>query len=171
MPQDELIARLARQIDAAKRTEQFAVNASDTSALRRRGANELHAICAEFVDSVNRRLSQATLELTPPVYTPELFRESGANLLQIAWQGREMQIAFEAPRELVSTEKFLIPYVLEGEIRTYNQEMLKHFEVRTQMLFYCVEGGAAHWRFSDLRTLRTGLVNRDLLASLMERLF
>ena len=41
-----------------------------------------------------------------------------------------MQIAFEAPRELVSTEKFLIPYVLEGEIRTYNQEMLKHFKIQ-----------------------------------------
>jgi hypothetical protein len=171
MPHDELIARLARQIDAAKKTEQFTVNASDTSALRRRGAGELHAICTEFVASVNGRLSQASLELSPPVYAPEIFRESGANLFQIAWQGREMQIAFEAPRELVSTEKFLIPYVLEGEIRTYNQQMLKRFEIRTQLLFYCVEDGSARWRFSDLRTMRTGLITRDVLASLMERLF
>jgi hypothetical protein len=171
MPHDELIARLARQIDAAKRTEQFAVNPGDTGALRRRGANELHAICGAFVESVNSRLSQASLELSPPVYAPEMFRDPGANLIQISAQGREMQIAFEAPGELVSTKKFLIPYVLEGEIRTYNQRMLERFDIRTQLLFYCVENGAAQWRFSDLRTLRTGPVNSDLLAALMERLF
>jgi hypothetical protein len=171
MPHDELIARLARQIDAAKRMEQFTVSSGDTNALRRRGASELHAICAEFVASVNSRLSQASLELSPAVYNPEMFRESEMNLIQIGAQGREMQLVFEAPRDLVSTDKFLIPYVLEGEIRTYNQQMLERFEIRTQLVFYCLEDGTAHWRFSDLRTLRTGMVNRDLLANLMERLF
>jgi hypothetical protein len=39
----------------------------------------------------------------------------GENLIQIGSQGREMQIAFEATSKLVSTEKFLVPYVLEGE--------------------------------------------------------
>lgn len=171
MPQDELIARLARQIDAARRTEQFSVNPGDTGALRARGAGELHAICAELVTKVNSRLSQASLELSPAEYKPELFRDSGINLFQIGAQGREMQIAFHSPRELVSTEKFLIPYVLEGEIRSYNQQMLQRFEIRTQLLFYCVENGTAKWRFSDLRTLRTGVVDSDLLAGLMERLF
>jgi hypothetical protein len=171
MPHDELIARLARQIDAAKRTEQFTVSPRDTRALRRRGAAELHAICAEFVASVNSRLSQGSLELSPPVYNPEMFRESGMNLIQVGAQGREMQLAFESPRDLVSTSKFLIPYVLEGEIRTYNQQMLERFEIRTQLLFYCLEEGEAHWRFSDLRTFRTGTVDSELLANLMERLF
>ncbi len=171
MPHDELIARLARQIDAARRTELFTVHPADTDTLRRRGAGELHAICAEFAARVNSRLTHASLELSPPLYNPETFRTRGVNLFQISAQGREMQLAFEAPHELVSTEKFLIPYVLEGEIRTYNQQMLDRFEIRTQLLFYCVEDGAARWRYSDLRTLHTGVVDSGVLATLMERLF
>jgi hypothetical protein len=171
MPRDELIARLARQIDAARKTEQFTVNPGDTAALRARGAVELHALCAEFVESVNSRLTEGSIDLSPVDYIPEMFRETGVNLFQVAAQGREMQLAFQAPRELVSTEKFLVPYVLEGEIRSYNQQMLERFEIRTQLLFYCVENGAAQWRYSDLRNFHTGLLTRDVLAGLMERLF
>jgi len=69
MPQDDPIAKLARQIDAAKKTEHFAVDADRVTALRRRGAAELHSICAEFVSSVNSRLSQAALDLSPTEYT------------------------------------------------------------------------------------------------------
>jgi hypothetical protein len=82
-----------------------------------------------------------------------------------------MQITFEAPPQPVSTEKFLIPYILEGEVRTYNQEMLQRFEVRSRMIFFCVEADGARWRFFDWRTRGTGVVDRMLLASLMEPLF
>ena len=112
-----------------------------------------------------------TLELSPPTFCPEAFRESGANLFQISSQGRQMQITFEAPEKLVSTEKFLIPYVLEGEVRTYNQRMLDRFEIRSYALYFCIEQDSAVWRFFDWRTRRTGPVGRDLLASLMEPLF
>jgi len=171
MPSEDLIARLARQIDAAKRNEQFIIDASETAALRARGAAELHALCATFVANVNSRLSEAVLELAPPVYAPDRFREQGIHLIQISAQGRAMLLAFHAPREPVATEKFRIPYVLEGEIRTFNQQMLQRFEVRTQLLFYCVENGEAHWRYSDFRTLRTGLLTHEFLAELMEKLF
>ncbi|HVP44965.1 MAG TPA: hypothetical protein VMT32_00230 [Bryobacteraceae bacterium] len=171
MPQDELIAKLARQIDATKKAENFAVDADSVADLRRRGACELHAICTEFVSSVNAKLSQATLDLSPSAYAAELFRESGVNLIRIGSQGRELQITFGAPRQLVSTEKFLIPYVLEGELRAYNQRMLERFEIRSQPLFFCVEGEAAGWRFFDWRTRRTGPVDSELLIDLMGRLF
>lgn len=171
MAQDDAIVRLARQIDAARKAERLLVDADEVTSLRHHGACELHRICAEFVGSVNSELPEPLLDLSPPAYTPEMFREPGANLIQISSQGREMQIAFEAPSKLVSTEKFLVPYVLEGEVRTYNQRMLERFEIRSRLLFYCVEKETASWRFFDWRTRHTGPVDRELLASLMEPLF
>src|SRR6266478_1492974 len=171
MAQDDAIARLARQIDAARKAERFLVNPDEIASLRRHGASELHRICADFVASVNSNLSEAALDLAPATYAPESFREPGENLIQVGSQGREMQIAFEAPSKLVSTEKFLVPYVLEGEIRTYNQKMLERFEIRTLLLFFCLEEDRAVWRFFDWRTRTTGLVGRELLVSMMEHLF
>jgi len=171
MPQDDSVARLARQIDAARVSERFLVDGSDIAALRRHGAGELHRICAEFVASLNSKLSGASVDLSPAAYSPEMFREDGVNLIQIGWQGRAMQIAFEAPAQMVSTEKFLTPYVLEGEIRAYNQKMLERFEVRSLLVFFCVEAGTANWRFFDWKTRHTGPVDHERLAKLMEALF
>ena len=56
MAQDDAIARLARQIDAARKAERFLVDPSEVAGVRRQGACELHRICAEFVSSVNGRL-------------------------------------------------------------------------------------------------------------------
>jgi len=171
MPQDDLVARLAGQIDAAKKAERFATDAQHVADLRRRGACRLHAVCAGFVESVNRRLSETTLDLAPTAYTPEMFRDSGPNLIRIGSEGRELQITFGATAQLVSTEKFLVPYVLEGEIRAYNQKMLERFEIRSQPVFFCLKDDDADWRFFDWRTRRTGPVNGELLVELMGRLF
>jgi hypothetical protein len=171
MAHDDAIVRLARQIDAARRDEQLLVNPDAIVAFRRRGAGELHRICAEFVSAVNSKLSGVPLELSPPTYAPETFRESGANLMQIGSQGRELQIAFEAPPQTVSTAKFRIPYVLEGEVRAYNQKMLERFEIRSRAIFFCVEKETAVWRFYDWRTLHTGPVGVELFVDLMQPLF
>jgi hypothetical protein len=171
MPPDDAIAKLARQIDAARKSERFVVNAEEVAGLRRGAAAELHQICAEFVGSVNSKLSEAALDLSPATFAPEMFREAGVNLIQVGSQGRQMQIAFEAPTQLFSTEKFLVPYILEGEIRTYNQKMLERFEIRSRLLFFCVQEGTVGWRFFDWRTRHAGPVNLDLLVGLMEPLF
>jgi hypothetical protein len=171
MSQDDATAKLARRIDAARKAERFLVNAAEIVTLRQRGACELYRICAEFVSSVNSNLLDAALDLSPGAYAPEMFRESGVNLIQIGSQGRGMQIVFEAPAQLISTEKFLVPYVLEGEVRAYNQQMLERFEVRSLLIFYCVEKETTAWRFFDWRTRHTGPVDRELLAGLMEPLF
>jgi hypothetical protein len=171
MGHDDAIVRLARQIDAARKTERFLVNADEVASLRRHGACELHRICVDFVSSVNSNLSEAALDLAPATYAQEWFREPGENLIQIGSQGRQMQIAFEAPSKLVSTEKFLVPYVLEGEVRAYNQRMLERFEIRSLLLFFCVEAGKADWRFFDWRSRHTGPVDHELLVSLMKPLF
>jgi len=171
MPQEDSIARLARQIDATQRAERLLVDADEVTKLRRRGACDLHRLCAEFVASVNGRLSKPLVELSPPAYSGEEFRESGPNLIQISSQGRQMQIVFEATQQLSSTEKFLTPYILEGEVRTYNQAMLEHLDIRSRMIFFCAEKGNVLWRFFDWRTRTTGPLAVGVLASLMEPLF
>lgn len=171
MAHDNAITRLAKQIDAARQSERFLVDAEAVARLRRQGACELHAICAQFVSSLNSELSSEALEISPPAYAPEMFRDSGVNLLQISSQGRQMQIAFQAPPQLFSTEKFRIPYVLEGEVRAYNQKMLERFEIRSQSLFFCLDEDAAVWRFFDWRGPRTVPVDHDLLVKLMQPLF
>src|ERR1017187_6825950 len=160
MSQDDATAKLARRIDAARKAERFLVNAAEIVTLRQRGACELHRICAEFVSSVNSNLLDAALDLSPGAYAPEMFRVDAVNLIQIGSQGRELQIVFEAPAQLISTEKFLVPYVLEGEVRAYNRQMLERFEVRSLLIFYCVEKETTAWRFFDWRTRHTGPVDR-----------
>lgn len=171
MAHDDAIVRLAKQIDAARKAERFLVNTEEVAALRRQGACELHRICAEFVSSLNSKLSDSAVELSPPAYAPEMFRESDVNLIQISSQGRAMQITFQATPGLFSTEKFPVPYVLDGEVRTYNQKMLERFEIQSHLLFFCLNEDSAVWRFFDWRGPRTAPVDRDLLASLMKRLF
>jgi hypothetical protein len=171
MSQDQAILRLARQIDAARKSDSFAVDADDVAALRRRGACELHRICAGFVAAVNSKLTEGALDLAPAAFAPEAFRDSVDNLIQIGFHGREMQIAFQSTSQLFSTEKFLVPHILEGEVRTYNQAMLERFEIRSQLLFFCVQEDTAGWRFFDWRTRHTGPVTPELLAVLMEPLF
>ncbi len=171
MAQDDAINRLARQIDAARKAERLSVSAEEIVNLRRHGACELHRICTEFVGSVNSKLTGAELDLSPATFSPLAFREAGVNLIQIGSQGREMQIAFEATSEPFSTQKFLVPYIMEGEIRIYNQSMLDRFEIRSLLLFFCVAEVTAGWRFFDWRTRHTGPVDRELLVSLMGSLF
>jgi len=171
MAQEDSIARLARQIDAARKAERFVLSEDEVASLRRNGAFALHRICSDFVGSVNSKLTEGVLDLSPAAFTPETFRPTGANLIQIGSQGRQMQVAFESTGELFSTEKFLVPYILEGEIRTYNQEMLERFEIRSRLVFFCVSELTPGWRFFDWRTRHTGPVDGDLLVSLMEPLF
>lgn len=170
MAEGDAISRLARQIGAIKKAEQLLGNADQIRTLRREGAVSLHRICAEFVASLNKVVSDS-VELSPPVYGPDLFREPGANMIQVSAQGRQLQIVFEAPALLVSTEKFAIPYILEGEVRTFNQSMLERFAIRSLLIFFCVERETATWRFFDWRTRHSGSINSDFLARLMEPLF
>jgi hypothetical protein len=97
-----------------------------------------------------------------------MFRESGVNLIQVNAQGRIIQIAFEATP--VSTEKFRTPYILEGELRAFNQEMLERTQIRSQALFFCLEDTRNTWRYVEWLHGGTGAFDRDQLVSLLERL-
>ena len=97
-----------------------------------------------------------------------MFRESGVNLIQVNAHGRIIQLAFGATA--VSTEQFRIPYILEGEVRAFNQEMLERTQIRSQAVFFCLEDGRNTWRYVEWLHGRMGTFGRDQLVSLLERL-
>lgn len=171
MDDEDRIARLAKRIDTDVRQRQHLhLTEVEVNTLRSQGAMALHSICAAFVASVNRQLSPPVLELSPPEYTAAMFRESGANLIQVNAQGRIIQLVFERTAAIFSTEKFRIPYILEGEVHAYNQEMLERTRVRSLALFYCLEEPTNAWRYFDWLSGRTGVFGGDQLVSLLERL-
>jgi len=171
MAENEHIARLAKQMERQVRKEQHLLLTQDEALeLRRQGAMELYSICAGFAASVNRLLTPPVLELAPSDFSPEMFREPGSNLIQINAHGRIVQIAFQSTPQKFSTEKFLIPYILEGELRAYNREMLEQSQVRTQGLFFCLEEPRNTWHYYEWVHGRTGVFGADQLVSLLERI-
>jgi hypothetical protein len=52
----------------------------------------------------------------------------------------------------------------------YNQEMLERTQVRSHVLFYCVEDSPKAWRYHDWTSGRSGVFSQEQLVSLMERI-
>jgi hypothetical protein len=168
---DARFRRLAQSIDAlAEKDESFLRRTREIAALRRAAAAGLHAICSDFVGSLNRLLSRCELVLDPPEFSPEAFREDAKNLFQINVQGRILQVEFEASPGLVSTEDLRVPYTLQGAVRAFNQELLDRSLIEEQLLFYTLEKDKRMWRFFDARTYRSGPFDQEYLISLMEQL-
>ena len=51
---------------------------------------------------------------------------------------------------------FRIPYILEGSVRAFNQEMLDKDLIEEQPLFYTMERNRNMWRYFETRTYRSG---------------
>jgi hypothetical protein len=138
--------------------------------MRTEGAAGLHDICSRFVDALNGRLTEPALLLDPPDYSEGLYNDGGTNLFQINLRGRLLQIEFNATDELYSTEEFHRPYILQGSIRSFNQDLLDRNVLAEQTIFYCPRDGRGQWFYFDCRTYRTGLITPDFLATEMQRL-
>ncbi|MEX2264205.1 MAG: hypothetical protein WD696_19785 [Bryobacteraceae bacterium] len=169
--EEERLKKLARRIDAlAEKDDRLIRKTREIAELRKGAAMQLHSICRGFVERVNSHLSRTSLDFSPPDYSPESFRNTGANLLQINVRGRILQIEFNATETLVSTENFRVPYIVEGAVRSFNQDYLDRDIVEEQLLFFCLERRANLWRFFDARTYRTGLFDSEYLAALMDQM-
>ncbi|MFN7992589.1 MAG: hypothetical protein U0Q18_03265 [Bryobacteraceae bacterium] len=169
--QKDRLKKLAERIDAlAEKDERVIERAREIQELRSAAAHELHDICADFVRSLNEMLARTEVEFTPEEYTAESFHEEGINLFQINARGRVLQVKFEATPELVSTEDFRIPYILEGAVRCFNQQLLERDLIEEQLLFYTLEKTRHFWRFFDARTYRSGPFDADYLIGLMDQL-
>jgi hypothetical protein len=170
-PGIDRLNKLAKSLDAlARKDETYIRKAREIGALRRQAALELHGICQNFVHALNQLLSEIELEFDPQEYGMESFQDTGLNLFQINARGRILQIKFEATPELSSTEDFRVPYILAGTVRCFNQQLLERDLIEEQSLFCTIEKSRHHWRFFDARTYRSGLVDANYLAGLMEQL-
>jgi hypothetical protein len=170
-PGSDRLRKLARSLDAlARKDESYIRRAREIGSLRRQAAVELHGICGDFVRDLNQLLSEIELEFDPEEYGTESFQDTGINLFQINARGRILQIRFEATPELISTEDFRVPYILAGAVRCFNQQLLERDLIEEQSLFYTIERSRQHWRFFDARTYRSGMVDAEYLAGLMEQL-
>ena len=168
---DARLRRLAERIEAlAEKDERRENHAREVAGLRRRAATELHAICADFVASINRLLARGEVGLDPPDFPEEALREEGVNLIQINARGRILQIEFAVAPELISTEDFRIPYTMKGSIRAFNQILLDKDLIEEQLLFYTLEKEKRLWRFFDPRTYRSGPFDQEYLVNVMEQL-
>jgi hypothetical protein len=165
------LKRLAESIDAlVEKDERMLRHSREIAALRRVAAVDLYAICADFVNSVNRLLTHNKVELDPRSFSEGAFQEDRLNLIQINVRGRILQVSFSATPELVSTEDFRIPYTLEGTVRAFNQELLDKDLIEEQLIFYTMEKEKKLWRFFDARTYRSAPLDQEYLISLMEQL-
>ena len=168
---DERLRKLARRIEAmAGKDEDARRQSGRIAGLRSRAALELHTICAAFVDSVNRLLPKAMLELSPPEYSVTSFRDPGSNVFQVGASGRVIHIEFRATDTMTSTERFHVPYIIEGAVRSFNQELLDLAVVPEQLLVCCLEGERLTWLWIDPRTQHTGPLDQQRLTALFERL-
>ena len=163
--------RLAQHLEAlAAKDEQLLRRTREMHQVRLAAASDLHTICKEFVQSLNRLLSKTELVLDPAEFTTVSFQDEVTNIIQISVRGRILQVTYTATQELVSTEDFRVPYTLAGSVRDFNQELLNKDLIEEQLVFYTVEGDRRMWRFFDPRTYRSGTFDQDYLVSVMEEL-
>lgn len=167
----ERLERLARRLEAAVKKDAERIR-REREIVARRGAAafELYVICSNLVRNLNALCKDARLELAPPEFSPDSFREAGPNLFQISVSGRILQIAFEATEPVIATENCPIPYTLEGAVRWFDQQSLETLGIQEHSLFCCLEGDALVWRWFDPQTHRNGLVDEDYLAARLEEL-
>jgi hypothetical protein len=152
---DERLRRLAQGIEALARRDQDTLRRmQEIAEMRRQAARALHEMCQRFVESLNQVLASPVVELSPDEYTDHWFHDPGVNVIQINLSGRLVQIAFEAPEGLTSTEKLKTPYTLEGGVRCYNQDLLERVAIPEMLLFCRVAGAVAEWVLVDPRTQR-----------------
>lgn len=163
--------RLAHDIEAlAEKDESLLRRSREMELVRRAAATELHTVCRDFVNSLNRLMSKTELILDPPQFSEAAFQDEAINLIQISVRGRILQVAYATTPELLSTEDFRIPYTLAGSVRAFNQDLLNKDLIEEQLIFYTVEGDRKMWRFFDPRTYRSATFDQEYLVSVMEQL-
>jgi hypothetical protein len=179
---DDRIRRLARKIEDLRRKDETAsARRHEIHRQRQQAAERLHKICECFVEQVNGMIKEDQMMLVPGEFSTEIGPEGGADgrmQFMLNVRGRVLLIDLEPPPSLVSTELFRKPYILQGEVRFFNQELLDDSRVEEHGIFYCPNEGAKDangrrtgaWLFWNGRSYKSGLVDDGYLAELMEQL-
>jgi hypothetical protein len=165
------LARLAETIETlSQRDEEAAAEEKRVALARQAAAAELHQLCATFAAHVNGLLTRPEVSLDPAEFDGSKYADDGETMFQINVRGRIVLLCFERPEELVSTENFREPYILEGMSRCFNQELLEDARVEENPMFYCTAPGARGWRYFHPRTYQTGALDENYLVGLFEGL-
>jgi hypothetical protein len=171
---DDQLEALARKIEtAAKQDQQRVRQAEEYVRLRGRAATELHEICRGLVGELNRLLPVPLVELSPPEYDAGSFQDYGANVFQINVSGRIVHLEFRSTDTLTSTERYAVPYILEGAVRAFNQELLELSVVPEHLLFCTIQRiqrDSLSWILFDPRSQRSAPLDQGRLIRLLDRL-
>ncbi len=116
---------------------------------------------------MNEILQRVEITLDPDDFEGSQYADFQDIMFQLGVRGRIVLLCFTSPEELVSTENFREPYILEGTTRCFNQELLEQANVEENLIFYCVGPG---WQFFHPRTYQTGPFDQEYLVSLFEKL-
>jgi hypothetical protein len=167
---DGRLEALARKIEAVVEKDRALIRqARECAALRRRAAVELYAMCRAPVEALNRLLPSPLVELSPPEFSEDAYRDDSSNIFQINVSGRIVQLEFHAAPTPLSTERFHTPYILEGSLRAFNQEYLEMSQVPEHPVFCCPKGERLEWIWFDARLQRAAVLDQQHLISLLER--
>ncbi len=175
---DERFRRLAQKIQELRRKDEAAHSrANEIARQRGEAARELYDICQRFAERLNSYVREDRLELIPAEF-PEDQAEGDHSQLMLNVRGRVLLIALEAPGTLVSTDNFRKPYILQGEIRFFNQELLNEARVEEHGIYFCPGEGPKNpgggrrgaWLYWNGRNYKSGPVDEEYLAGLLEQL-
>lgn len=169
---EDRVKRLAARMDRlAEQDEKLLERTRLVERARQLATEQLYQLCAHLVRELNRLVTRFQIEISPDSWGRESFREANVNIIQINANGRLIQIAFQSTDKLVSTENYPTPYVLEGAVRWFNQELLDSRGIEEEQIFLCWdEKSGSRWRWQDYRTRRAGAFDLDHLMGLLERL-
>lgn len=175
---DDRIRRLARKIeDLRRKDETTAARRLEIHRQRQEAARKLHEVCECFVAQVNGLIKEDQMMLVPNEFSGEATEDNHIQFM-LNVRGRVLLIDLEPPSSLVSTELFRKPYILQGEVRFFNQELLDDSRVEEHGIFFCPNEGvkdgngrrAGSWLFWNGRSYKSGPVDDGYLAELMEQL-
>jgi hypothetical protein len=169
---EDRVKRLAARMDRlAEQDELLVARMKRVESARRIGAVQLYQLCAHLVRELNTLVTRFRIEIAPDSWTNDTFRDTGVNILQINANGRLIQVAFQATDKLVSSENYLTPYIIEGSVRWFNQELLDGRGIEEEQVFLCWDDRTgSRWRWQDPKTRRSGVFDLDHLMGLLERL-
>ncbi len=170
-PHDERFQKLARRIEELRRKDETAhQRRMQIAAQRTQAVRQLWETCNTFVEHLNSYVEQDRLELSP-AEPPDQISEDYQVQLLLNVRGRVLLMDIRAPTNLVATDNFKKPYILEGEVRFFNQELLEDDRVEEHGIFFCPgEGKGGAWMYWNGRTYKGGRVDQDYLAGLLEQI-
>jgi len=174
---DSKAAREARIRKLAHRIEELRLKDVEVQQLRqqilearRKAVQRLWETCRSFASQLNAFAAEDKLDLSPSE-PPADCRDEQPIELMLNVRGRVLLVALRAPANLISSDNFRKAYILEGDVRFFNQELLESDRVEEHSVFFCPgEGQDGDWLFWNVRTYKSGLVDEDYFASLLEQI-